>query len=304
MHGNSVIGYKQYIDEEEHQKTITVRAIGTVVVLARTGNMLPIMVMRSQYSGMQNSSMHVVTESPSVFVPSESAVPTSLESEVSAVSEDISALSPKPIAIAPPMHLASKSFRQREPILLTLTSLPAGAIKGTGGFVCVAAIKVLDTDETNIRENWWTEARDEIKGHAKTLCCTHIIGYSEKASIYDDVVFMFCSGVAVFIDPKLLKLDSEEKGSGDLAPRRESFAGSEMFLSTIQDGKKHTITTEPGKLKKRGILFMIEVAAHVTSHILKTNPLSLCILCVVTAAVKRLFRNYCLVQLILRPNCN
>ena len=28
------------------------------------------------------------------------------------------------------------------------------------------------------REGWWDELREEIKNHAKVLCCRYIIGYS------------------------------------------------------------------------------------------------------------------------------
>lgn len=28
------------------------------------------------------------------------------------------------------------------------------------------------------REGWWDELREEIKNHAKVLCCRYVIGYS------------------------------------------------------------------------------------------------------------------------------
>jgi hypothetical protein len=46
---------------------------------------------------------------------------------------------------------------------------------------------------------WWEELRDEIKNHAKTLCCTHIIGYSESCTIYGDVCILSATGTAAVV---------------------------------------------------------------------------------------------------------
>ena len=36
------------------------------------------------------------------------------------------------------------------------------------------------------REGWWEELRDEIKSHARTVCCTHVIGYIETCTIFGE----------------------------------------------------------------------------------------------------------------------
>lgn len=60
--------------------------------------------------------------------------------------------------------------------MYTMTSFPLGAISGIGGLVSATSIKVIDNDEKEMRDHWWTELRDEIKSHAKVLSCTAIIG--------------------------------------------------------------------------------------------------------------------------------
>ena len=45
--------------------------------------------------------------------------------------------------------------------------------------IFLASIKILDSDERDIREAWWSEVRDEIKSHARTVGCSYVIGYSE-----------------------------------------------------------------------------------------------------------------------------
>lgn len=53
--------------------------------------------------------------------------------------------------------------------------------------------------KTNERDNWWAELREEIMKNAKSLNCTHILGYREIATIYEDVIIMNVFGTAVKI---------------------------------------------------------------------------------------------------------
>ncbi len=41
--------------------------------------------------------------------------------------------------------------------------------------------------------------RDEIRSHAKTLCCSHVIGYSEASTIHDDVCVLSLTGTAATV---------------------------------------------------------------------------------------------------------
>lgn len=49
------------------------------------------------------------------------------------------------------------------------------------------------------RVGWWEELRDEIKNHARTLCCSHIVGYSESCVIFGDVCILTAVGTAATV---------------------------------------------------------------------------------------------------------
>jgi hypothetical protein len=49
------------------------------------------------------------------------------------------------------------------------------------------------------REGWWEELRDEIKNHARTVCCTHIIGYTETCTIFGDACVLSAVGTAAVV---------------------------------------------------------------------------------------------------------
>ena len=46
------------------------------------------------------------------------------------------------------------------------------------------------------RDVWWNELREEIKGHARSLKCTHIIGYSESTVFHNDLCILSAIGTA------------------------------------------------------------------------------------------------------------
>ena len=49
------------------------------------------------------------------------------------------------------------------------------------------------------REIWWAELREEITKNALSMNCTHILGYREIVSIYEDVIVLNVFGSAVKI---------------------------------------------------------------------------------------------------------
>ena len=70
-----------------------------------------------------------------------------------------------------------------------------------GGLVMARSVKFLGKLEATLsdqetREGWWEELRDEIKNHARTLCCTHIIGYTETCTIFGDACVLSAVGTA------------------------------------------------------------------------------------------------------------
>ena len=74
-----------------------------------------------------------------------------------------------------------------------------------GGLVVARSVKFLGKLEATLsdqetREGWWEELRDEIKQHAKVLCCSHIIGYQETSTVYGDVCVLSALGTAAVVE--------------------------------------------------------------------------------------------------------
>ena len=71
-----------------------------------------------------------------------------------------------------------------------------------GGFVAVRSVKYLgrlqtSAFDTETRDRWWAELREELRGHASSLSCTQVMGYRETAVICDDVCLLSVYGTAV-----------------------------------------------------------------------------------------------------------
>lgn len=47
-----------------------------------------------------------------------------------------------------------------------------------------------DRDESDARESWWVEIRQEVRSHAKALGCNMIVGYQEKTVIWYCIKFI------------------------------------------------------------------------------------------------------------------
>ena len=83
--------------------------------------------------------------------------------------------------------------------LLTLSELPPRAKSlHVGGVVIARSVKFLGSlrankSDTETRDSWWIEIRDELRSHARSLDCSHVMGYSERCSIYDDVCVLSCT---------------------------------------------------------------------------------------------------------------
>ena len=189
--GNAVLGFKQYFDLEAEKKSITVRSIGTAVKLVHLNQ--PTMVHQlSAYSPGVLGSPHMTNSSPE----------RQGVMDIGALDLDEPENSLPSAGLTAPPHV----LRPQDPVFLTLNQFPEHFITSTGGFVCAASIKILENDDREIRETWWAEIRDEIKSHARTVGCSHVVGYTETTSINDEVAFLFCSGTAVNIDLGVLQV--------------------------------------------------------------------------------------------------
>lgn len=83
------------------------------------------------------------------------------------------------------MTLVNEAARQKEDAqevqLLTMTEFGSRVRVRIGGLVTARSVKYLDKlasklSDQETRDGWWSELRDEIRSHARTLCCTHVIG--------------------------------------------------------------------------------------------------------------------------------
>ena len=93
---------------------------------------------------------------------------------------------------------------QDEVQLLTLREFSPRVRVRIGGLVTARSVKYLGNlasklSDQETRDGWWSELRDEIRSHARTLCCWHVIGYSEASTIHDDVCVLSITGTAATV---------------------------------------------------------------------------------------------------------
>ena len=120
--------------------------------------------------------------------------------------------------------------------LISLSRLDKHVRVRLGGLVMAKSVKFLGKLETSLsdqetREGWWEELRDEMKGHAKTLCCSHIIGYAESCTIYGEVCVLSAIGTAsvvkVSIHPTVLSHASHQSA----LTHAQAYGGGGLGLS-------------------------------------------------------------------------
>jgi len=88
--------------------------------------------------------------------------------------------------------------------LLTLNEFGPNVRVRIGGLVTARSVKYLGKlasklSDQETRDGWWSELRDEIRTHARTLCCWHVIGYTEASTIHDDVCVLSITGTAATV---------------------------------------------------------------------------------------------------------
>lgn len=72
----------------------------------------------------------------------------------------------------------------------------------------VRLMKKTDSSNSKIRSKWWEEIRNEVRRHASSLGCTHVIGYVEEvaAQDFEELTVMSGVGTAVTISPSFAKM--------------------------------------------------------------------------------------------------
>lgn len=107
-----------------------------------------------------------------------------------------------PTAVLKPLN--QENLEMLEYPFLTLTSFPLGFIVHLGATVSARSVKLLEKaaekDDVETRDSWFNELRMEIRGHAKSVGCNVILGYSESTSISDDVTVLSATGTAAVIN--------------------------------------------------------------------------------------------------------
>ncbi|OQR94613.1 hypothetical protein ACHHYP_01091 [Achlya hypogyna] len=73
-----------------------------------------------------------------------------------------------------------------------------------GGIVTARSVKYLGRMATKLvdqetRDSWWMELREEVRSHAQSLQCSHVVGYIESCTIHDDVCVLSATGSAAVV---------------------------------------------------------------------------------------------------------
>ncbi|XP_066247482.1 C2 domain-containing protein 5 [Euwallacea similis] len=101
-------------------------------------------------------------------------------------------------------HMNQEHFDMLEYPFLTMTKFPPRFITQIGGSVSARSVKllerILNVDEPESRDIWWSEIRMEIRSHARSLNCNAVLGYTELTSICEDVCVLSACGTAAVID--------------------------------------------------------------------------------------------------------
>lgn len=144
---------------------------------------------------------------------------------------------------------------------LTLTKFPPGFVIHLGATVSARSVKLLDksaanSEDTEARDSWFNELRMEIRGHAKSLGCNVILGYTETASINnDDVTVLSACGTAAVINLNYvshedgeLKITKTTGGGAPINPKELLLTTSvEETIQMLEDNvQKIIISAENG----------------------------------------------------------
>ena len=146
--------------------------------------------------------------------------------------------------------------------LMSLTTLPGFMSAKLGGLVSVRSVKYMgkgkleatqapptQEEQQQTRAGWWTELREEIKSHARTMCCTHIIGYQETCSIIADVCVLSAQGTAAVIKNTTFPVASAKEMLTELALMSAAPAMG-------HSGRSAAMMTEESRDKGRGREFL------------------------------------------------
>lgn len=209
--GNAVLGYSSHFDIEG-ASGLVVRAYGTACRLLKVGDIS---------SGKTLSISSIVEKD--IISPDENVTVAEIDNDGGGGGESLvllryirSQLTSIPLInfgmerektmeglFAPVRDLENaKVFPTSSEVqLLSLKRFDKHVRVRLGGLVMARSVKFFGRLEAKLsdqetREVWWLELRDEVKNHAKTMCCNFVIGYSETCIIYGDVCVLSAVGTA------------------------------------------------------------------------------------------------------------
>ncbi|KAL1504008.1 hypothetical protein AB1Y20_010423 [Prymnesium parvum] len=88
--------------------------------------------------------------------------------------------------------------------LLTLAAMPAHAMVRVAGVVSARSVKLVGASKNlksaqPLRDTWWSEIREEMRAHARSLACSSIVGYTEYTSYHDELCVLSAVGTAAVL---------------------------------------------------------------------------------------------------------
>jgi len=200
MGGNAVLGYHQNFDVEG-DSGIVARTYGTCVLLERKSrgmstdsNMSPVL------SSSKMGDKERLAQMDRLLIDS----PTGLSKDLATPLPPLRNANTRLISDSALVARHRDNPDDGEVQLLTLRDFDRSVRVRFGGLVTARSVKYLGNlasklSDQETRDSWWAELREEIRSHAKVLCCSHIIGYLEASTIHDDVAVLSITGTAATV---------------------------------------------------------------------------------------------------------
>ena len=88
--------------------------------------------------------------------------------------------------------------------LLTLDAMPSSTVVRVAGVVSARSVKLVSTSKNSkhaqpLRDSWFSEIREEMRAHARSLGCSSVIGYIEDTSYHDELCILSALGTAAVL---------------------------------------------------------------------------------------------------------
>ena len=231
MGGNAVLGYYQNFDMEGDSGMVA-RTYGTCVLIEKEE--IVDIVSSDQRSMIKASASGVVEDDEDVNERALVSVSKNTPRQDMARSTGmiLTMMSEATAAAA-----RQREGAQEEVQLLTMKDFGPRVRVRIGGLVTARSVKFLGKlasklSDQETRDGWWSELRDEIRSHARSLCCSQVIGYTESSTIHDDVCVLSITGTAATV-----------RGLPDLAQAQRMWAEWEAqqheIISRVERRRRH-----------------------------------------------------------------